>query len=98
MDMHWSRKRYGPRAGITFRWKSHTVVTWFKFQHIQGKGRGTMMTKPTNDPQQNFGDKTERAAKGGVAGTDSKDFASEDIFKKDPEPAQKKTTTNSNAS
>jgi hypothetical protein len=56
-----------------------------------------MMTKPTNDTPDNYGDKTEPAAKGGVAGTDSKDFDSEDTFKKDPEPAQKVTTTDSNA-
>jgi hypothetical protein len=57
-----------------------------------------MMTKPNDDDtQENYGNKPEPAAKGGVAGTDSKDFDSEATFKKDPEPAQKVTTNKSNA-
>jgi hypothetical protein len=55
------------------------------------------MTTPTNDPQKNYGDKPEPGAKGGVAGTDSKDFDNEDTFRKDPEPVQRVPATNSNA-
>ena len=56
-----------------------------------------MMTKQTSDTQDNYGNRKEPGEKGGVAGTDSKDFDAEDTFKKDPEPAQKVTTTNPNA-
>jgi hypothetical protein len=56
-----------------------------------------MMTTPTNDSQKNCGDKSEPTAKGGVAGTDSKDFDCEDTFNQNPEPA-KEAPTNPKAS
>lgn len=50
------------------------------------------MTTPNDDNQKNREDKSERTAKGGVAGTDSKDFDSEDPFEKEPKSSREVTT------
>jgi hypothetical protein len=51
-----------------------------------------IMTTPNDDNQKNREDKSERTAKGGVAGTDSKDFDSEDPFEKEPKSSREVTT------
>jgi hypothetical protein len=47
------------------------------------------MTTPADDKQKNDGEKEEPKEKGGVAGTDSKEFDSGDLFKKNPESAKR---------
>ncbi len=44
------------------------------------------MTTPTDDEQKNCADKKEPGEKGGVAGTDSKDFNPGGPIKREPEP------------
>jgi len=54
--------------------------------------RREMMTTSTNDSQKNCADKNEPKEKGGVSGTDSKEFDAGDPLRKDPKPEKDLTT------
>jgi hypothetical protein len=55
---------------------------------FQSRQREATMTTPANDNKNNSGDQQEPKHKGGVVGTDAKDFDDSDPFGKPPKQGQ----------